>query len=81
MCVSIKIVDHKHYFKTGPIQTTIKAFKLMNRNKKGRGGVIVNISSIAGLKPFEAKAVYCATKHGLVGFSRSLGVSFELNIF
>lgn len=50
------------------------AFDLMHKENNGKGGVIVNIASIAGLKPMKGKAVYCATKHAVVGFSRSLGV-------
>lgn len=46
----------------------------MDKRKNGKGGVIVNISSIAGVKPMKGKAVYAATKHAVVGFSRSLGV-------
>jgi NAD(P)-dependent dehydrogenase (short-subunit alcohol dehydrogenase family) len=33
---------------------------------------IVNISSIAGLQGFAGGTVYCAVKHGVVGFSRAL---------
>lgn len=33
---------------------------------------IVNIASIAGLEGFAEGSVYCAVKHGLVGFSRAL---------
>jgi len=33
---------------------------------------IVNVSSIAGLEGFAEGTVYCATKSGLVGFSRAL---------
>ncbi|KAL5292018.1 hypothetical protein ACFFRR_011042 [Megaselia abdita] len=63
---------------TGLIKTTILAFELMDKSKSGSGGVIVNISSIAGLKPMKGKAVYGATKHAVVGFSRSLGNDFYL---
>ena len=39
----------------------------------GRGrGRIVNISSTAGLKGFANLAAYCASKHGLIGFTRAL---------
>jgi NADP-dependent 3-hydroxy acid dehydrogenase YdfG len=33
---------------------------------------IVNVASIAGLEGFAEGSVYCAVKHGLVGFSRAL---------
>jgi len=39
--------------------------------QRGRGH-IVNISSLAGLGPVPYAEPYCLTKHGLVGFTRSL---------
>jgi (+)-trans-carveol dehydrogenase/(-)-trans-carveol dehydrogenase len=40
----------------------------------GRGGAIVLISSMAGLKGLANNAHYCAAKHGLVGLMRSLAI-------
>ncbi|MDY2777043.1 MAG: SDR family oxidoreductase [Collinsella sp.] len=37
--------------------------------KQRRCGTIVNISSIAGVKPFTNHAAYCASKYGVVGLS------------
>ncbi|MEO8189075.1 MAG: SDR family oxidoreductase [Acidobacteriota bacterium] len=39
---------------------------------KGAPADIVNVASIAGLEGFAEGSVYCAAKHGLVGFSRAL---------
>jgi uncharacterized protein len=39
------------------------------------GGTIVCINSIAGLEPNYNEAVYCASKHGLRGFTRSLQIA------
>jgi NAD(P)-dependent dehydrogenase (short-subunit alcohol dehydrogenase family) len=36
-----------------------------------RGGAIVNVSSGAGVKGFQGQAAYAATKHGVIGFTRS----------
>ena len=36
------------------------------------GGAIVATSSLAGLGPYEADPMYAATKHGVVGFVRSV---------
>jgi NAD(P)-dependent dehydrogenase (short-subunit alcohol dehydrogenase family) len=36
-----------------------------------RGGSIVNISSIAGKRGFSGLSAYCATKHAVVGLTRS----------
>ncbi|WP_020499750.1 SDR family oxidoreductase [Sciscionella marina] len=41
----------------------------MRRMKARRRGHIVNIASIAGVGGFPGGATYCATKHGVVGFS------------
>uniref|UniRef100_A0A8D8KPP9 Alcohol dehydrogenase 2 n=2 Tax=Culex pipiens TaxID=7175 RepID=A0A8D8KPP9_CULPI len=52
---------------------------LMSRDKDGKGGVIVNISSIAGLEPMPFWVTYSAAKFGIVGFTRSLGQEMIYN--
>jgi 15-hydroxyprostaglandin dehydrogenase (NAD) len=47
----------------------------MGKNKGGKGGVVVNIASIAGLAPFATIPLYSATKHAVIGLTRSFGVS------
>jgi 15-hydroxyprostaglandin dehydrogenase (NAD) len=47
----------------------------MGKDEGGNGGVVVNISSIAGLGPYAGTPVYVATKHAIIGLSRSFGVS------
>ncbi len=37
-----------------------------------RGGTIININSLLGLRPREFKSIYCASKWGLKGFTDSL---------
>jgi len=46
------------------------------------GGVIININSAAGKQPNPIESVYCASKHGLRGFTSSLqcGVSKNAQI-
>jgi meso-butanediol dehydrogenase/(S,S)-butanediol dehydrogenase/diacetyl reductase len=39
-------------------------------------GNIVNVASIAGLEGQPYSASYCAAKHGLIGFSKSLAVEY-----
>lgn len=41
--------------------------RLMRR----RGGAIVNVASIAGKRGFAGLSAYCATKHGVIGMTRS----------
>ena len=39
-------------------------------------GRIVNIASIAGLRGYEYVSAYCASKHAVVGLTRSLAMEF-----
>ncbi|XP_067652402.1 15-hydroxyprostaglandin dehydrogenase [NAD(+)]-like isoform X1 [Haliotis asinina] len=55
----------------GVIRGTNLALDLMRQDKGGRGGVIINTASIAGVMPVRGFEVYTATKHGIVGFTRS----------
>lgn len=83
-CVAVNLVSSSKqnlhqkisYFqiKTGLIDCTLTAMKLMSTNNNGNGGIVVNISSIAGLEPLPFCVTYCATKFGIVGFTRSMGV-------
>ncbi|XP_041349259.1 15-hydroxyprostaglandin dehydrogenase [NAD(+)]-like [Gigantopelta aegis] len=47
------------------------AMEHMRKDKGGRGGVIINTASLAGLAPFFWFPVYTATKHAVVGFTKS----------
>ncbi|XP_060040260.1 3-oxoacyl-[acyl-carrier-protein] reductase isoform X2 [Erinaceus europaeus] len=53
----------------GSMLTCKAAVKTMIRQQ---GGSIVNIGSIIGLKGLPGESAYCASKAGLVGFSRAL---------
>jgi NAD(P)-dependent dehydrogenase (short-subunit alcohol dehydrogenase family) len=55
----------------GPFLFAKAAFPLMRRQHYGH---IINISSTASLRAWANASVYHATKTGLVGFSRGLGV-------
>ncbi|MEC5292709.1 SDR family oxidoreductase [Aurantimonas sp. C2-6-R+9] len=39
--------------------------------REGRGGAIVNVASVAGLKGAPLLSVYAAAKHGVIGLTRS----------
>lgn len=51
--------------------------RVMSDENKERGGIIVNISSIAGVEiPLAGRAAYCASKAGMVGFARECAREF-----
>lgn len=62
----------------GVINSTFAAMKYMGVDNDGKGGIIANMSSVVGLDPSFMMPTYCATKHGIVGFTRSLSVSLNL---
>ncbi|XP_055016008.1 15-hydroxyprostaglandin dehydrogenase [NAD(+)]-like [Boleophthalmus pectinirostris] len=47
----------------------------MSKLRKGHGGVIINTASIAGLEAIPYSPVYSATKFGVVGFTRAMGLA------
>ena len=61
---------------TSLINITAAVMPYMDKNKCGRGGLIVNISSVTGLDPSPVFCAYSAAKFGVLGFSRSLAVGF-----
>ena len=54
---------------TGAYLCALKVLPYMGRKGKGR---IINVASICGLRGYRYMVAYCASKHGLVGFTRSL---------
>ena len=61
--------EHLKINLTGAFLCSLKVLPGMINRGRGR---IVNISSTAGLKGFSHLAAYCASKHGLIGFTRAL---------
>ncbi|XP_063889063.1 15-hydroxyprostaglandin dehydrogenase [NAD(+)]-like [Scylla paramamosain] len=64
----------------GCMRGTLLALDRMGTNKGGSGGVVVNISSIVGVKANPFGPVYSATKHAIIGLVRSLGHDFHFKI-
>jgi NAD(P)-dependent dehydrogenase (short-subunit alcohol dehydrogenase family) len=44
--------------------------------QKAGNGAIVNISSVAGIRGIAQSALYCGTKHAVLGFTRALASEF-----
>ena len=51
-----------------PMILTKRLWSVLKRNK----GMIVNINSLAGIQGSNGESIYCASKHGLKGFSDSI---------
>ncbi|XP_026228967.1 15-hydroxyprostaglandin dehydrogenase [NAD(+)]-like [Anabas testudineus] len=81
VCNNAGTVDEMDWGKTVPInlggvvRRTYVALEHMNKLTGGRGGVVVNTASVAGVFPMEMCPVYTATKHGVVGFTRAMAAA------
>ncbi|KAL6267507.1 hypothetical protein P5V15_000581 [Pogonomyrmex californicus] len=62
---------------TAVVRGTLLGIQQMQKDSGGKGGVIVNISSIAGLQAISQLPVYSATKHAVVSFSRSFAQPYH----
>ena len=60
---------------TGPFHVCQAALSHMRQS--GSGGTIVNIASGAGLRPLEHRTAYCASKAGLVMFTKALAMDLS----
>ncbi|XP_026227560.1 15-hydroxyprostaglandin dehydrogenase [NAD(+)]-like [Anabas testudineus] len=81
LCNNAGILNEGEWEKTvsinllGVIRSTYASLQHMNKLTGGRGGVIVNTASMAGLGPLLSCPVYTATKHGVVGFTRAMAAA------
>ncbi|XP_061595144.1 15-hydroxyprostaglandin dehydrogenase [NAD(+)] [Cololabis saira] len=63
----------------GVIRGTYVALEHMNKLSGGRGGVIINVSSMAGIGPLLSCPVYTSTKHGVLGFTRAMAAASKVS--
>jgi NAD(P)-dependent dehydrogenase (short-subunit alcohol dehydrogenase family) len=59
---------------TAPFLVTREVLPRMIARRQGR---IVNLSSTSGLQGYLHQSAYCASKHGLLGFARSLAMELK----
>lgn len=62
---------------TAVVRGTLMGIQQMQKDSGGKGGVIVNVSSIAGLQAVPQLPVYSAAKHAVVSFSRSFAQPYH----
>jgi NAD(P)-dependent dehydrogenase (short-subunit alcohol dehydrogenase family) len=80
-----EITNTSHYeydvwlLQNAVVRGTLLGLQYMGKDKGGKGGVVVNIASILGLAPLSGSPVYVATKHAVIGLTRSFGVSTAYN--
>ncbi|KAK4872356.1 hypothetical protein RN001_014385 [Aquatica leii] len=76
------IINEQNWEKTisincgGIVHGTYLGFEYMGKLKHKKGGVIVNVSSIAGTEAISFVPLYSATKSFVITFSRALGNNF-----
>ncbi|XP_033302914.1 uncharacterized oxidoreductase YuxG-like [Bombus bifarius] len=61
----------------GIVHGTILGLHIMGKYKGGNGGVIVNMSSVAGLEGIPIAPIYGGTQYAIVGFTQSLKHYYE----
>jgi NAD(P)-dependent dehydrogenase (short-subunit alcohol dehydrogenase family) len=49
----------------------------LEKMKQQGGSSIINVSSNAGVRPFENETIYCASKYALEGFTKSLALEIK----
>ncbi|KAL7733487.1 hypothetical protein ACLKA6_004957 [Drosophila palustris] len=60
---------------TGVVNSCLIALEYMDKSKGGKGGMVMNISSVAGIQPTPVMSVYSAAKHGVTALTRCLAGS------
>ncbi|XP_067838606.1 15-hydroxyprostaglandin dehydrogenase [NAD(+)]-like [Heptranchias perlo] len=84
LCNNAGINNEKSWEKTisvnlmALIQASYLALDHMRCDRNGKGGCIVNVASMSGFLPAAHAPVYTASKHGVLGFTRSLAEASRL---
>ncbi|KAF5305620.1 hypothetical protein FQR65_LT07701 [Abscondita terminalis] len=65
----------------GTINGTLLAIQnYISKHKSGQEGVVVNISSLAGIRGASPIPIYSATKYGIIGLTHSFGTEMHYTI-
>ncbi|XP_049598133.1 15-hydroxyprostaglandin dehydrogenase [NAD(+)] [Syngnathus scovelli] len=78
VCNNAGVLDEKEWELTldinlvGVIKGTYAAMEHMSKLNGGRGGVIVNTASMAGIRPLVSCPVYSASKSAVIHFARAM---------
>jgi NAD(P)-dependent dehydrogenase (short-subunit alcohol dehydrogenase family) len=78
LCNNAGILDEKNWKKmiavnmVAMMESTHLAVEFMSHARGGRGGMVINVASMGGILPMSYAPNYCASKHGIVGFTRSM---------
>ncbi|XP_071478567.1 15-hydroxyprostaglandin dehydrogenase [NAD(+)]-like [Diadema antillarum] len=81
VCNNAGIGDEDNWEKTVEVDLvavmrgTYLARQYMDKENGGRGGVVINIASMAGLLAMPFAPAYTAAKHGVLGFTRSFAMA------
>ncbi|XP_028037004.1 15-hydroxyprostaglandin dehydrogenase [NAD(+)]-like [Bombyx mandarina] len=62
-----------------PIEWTLKFRKHMSKENGGKGGTILNMGSLFGIRSSYFGPVYQASKHALNGFTKAIGHQFNFD--
>ncbi|XP_025152392.1 15-hydroxyprostaglandin dehydrogenase [NAD(+)]-like [Harpegnathos saltator] len=62
---------------TSLIRSTLLAMDYMGKHMGGKGGLIINIASVAGLSASYIIPIYSATKHAVVSFSQAVAYFYH----
>ena len=75
--LSYSVADYDRLMKTNMRSTFLFTRCAVPIMKDQRRGLILQISSQAGIRGFNNEAIYCATKHAQVGFSHALRIELQ----
>ncbi|XP_048007019.1 15-hydroxyprostaglandin dehydrogenase [NAD(+)]-like [Leguminivora glycinivorella] len=64
---------------TALVEWSLKFFDIMRTDRGGKGGTIINISSMYGFMVDPYLPTYKATKYGVLGFTKSKGHEYHFN--